>query len=171
MFRFTHLAITLLSLMACATLVAQTAPSTNLTLPPGALSVKVTGVKCIVLFRSAPDQKLVKAMEGTLLTEGAELRTGPRSAVQFMIGDDQVVTLDRLGTIQILRADFESGKVFTDLGMKYGRTRYDIDSAAREHDRQSPEPGRPLAEARNKCLHLVVISHPLRHRRLALMAG
>ena len=145
MFRFTHLAITLLSLLACATLVAQTAPSTNLTLPPGALTVKVTGVKGIVQFRTAPDQKWEKASEGTQLTEGAELRTGPRSAVQFMIGDDQVVTLDRLGTIQILRADFESGKVFTDLGMKYGRTRYDIDSAAREHDAKVRSPSSVLA--------------------------
>ena len=63
-------------------------------------------------------QKWEKAAEGTELTEGAELRTGPRSAVRFMIGDDQTITLDRLGTIQILRANFENGKVFTDLGMK-----------------------------------------------------
>ena len=94
-----------------------------------------------------PDQKWKKRMEGTQLTEArrAERHRPTQAAVQFMIGDDQVVTLDRLGTIQILRADFESGKVFTDLGMKYGRTRYDIDSAAREHDAKVRSPSSVLA--------------------------
>ena len=62
-----------------------------------------------------------------------------------MIGDDQTVTLDRLGTIQILRANFENGKVFTDLGMKYGRTRYDIESTARDHDAKVRSPSSVLA--------------------------
>jgi hypothetical protein len=102
-------------------------------------------VKGIVQFRANADAKWEKTTEGTELSEGAELRTGPRSAVQFSIGDDQLVTLDRLGTIQILRASFESGKVFTDLGMKYGRTRYDIESAAREHDAKVRSPSSVLA--------------------------
>ena len=145
MLRLTNLATALASLMICAVLFAQTQPSTNLTLPPGAIKVKITGVQGIVQFRTAPDAKWEKAAEGVELTEGAELRTGPRSAVRFMIGDDQTVTLDRLGTIQILRATFESGKVFTDLGMKYGRTRYDIESAARDHDAKVRSPSSVLA--------------------------
>jgi hypothetical protein len=155
MFRTTHLlSAHLLSALFCVligavlfggTLFGQTAPTTGITLPPGALTVKITAVKGIVQFRTSPDGKWEKAIEGTELTEGAELRTGPRSAVQFMIGDDQTITLDRLGTIQILRAEFESGKVFTDLGMKYGRTRYDIESAAREHDAKVRSPSSVLA--------------------------
>src|SRR5438067_3899258 len=126
-------------------LFAQTNPSTGVALPPRPIKVKITGVQGIVQFRTAPDAKWEKAAEGVELTEGAELRTGPRSAVRFMIGDDQTVTLDRLGTIQILRATFESGKVFTDLGMKYGRTRYDIESAARDHDAKVRSPSSVLA--------------------------
>src|SRR2546430_8961390 len=124
---------------------AQTAPSTGVSLPEGPIKVKVTGVQGIVQFRTGADGKWEKAAEGTELSEGAELRTGPRSAVRFMIGDDQTVTLDRLGTIQILKANFENGKVFTDLGMKYGRTRYDIESAAREHDAKVRSPSSVLA--------------------------
>jgi hypothetical protein len=145
MFRFTRIATVLASLMLCAALWAQTEPSTSVSLPPGLLKVTVKSVKGIVQFRTSADAKWEKATEGTELSEGAELRTGPRSTVQFSIGDDQIVTLDRLGTIQILRASFESGKVFTDLGMKYGRTRYDIESAAREHDAKVRSPSSVLA--------------------------
>src|SRR5262249_16998994 len=102
MFRFTRIATVLASLMLCAALWAQTEPSTNVSLPPGPLKVTIKSVKGIVQFRTTADAKWEKAAEGTELREGAELRTGPRSMVQFSIGDDQVVTLDRLGTIQIL---------------------------------------------------------------------
>jgi hypothetical protein len=70
---------------------------------------------------------------------------GPRSAVRFTIPPDQTVTLDRLGTLQVLRANFENGKIMTDLGMKYGRTRYDIESAGREHDAKVHSPNSVLA--------------------------
>src|SRR4051812_36943913 len=117
----------------------------SLSIPEGPLKVKITGIEGMVQARANADAKWEKAAEGLELTEGAEMRTGPRSAVRFMLGDDQIVTLDRLGTIQILRAAFESGKVFTDLGMKYGRTRYDIDSAAHEHEAKVHSPNTVLA--------------------------
>jgi hypothetical protein len=145
MCRLTRVVTLLVALLICAALRAQTAPTTNLTLPAGAIKVTITAVQGIVQYRTGADAKWQKASEGVELNEGSELRTGPRSAVQFKIGDDQTVTLDRLGTIQILRANFENGKVFTDLGMKYGRTRYDIESAAREHDAKVRSPSSVLA--------------------------
>ena len=117
-------------------------PATHMSLPEGPLKVTIVALQGIVQARASSDQKWEKAAEGLELSEGAELRTGPRSAVKFMIGDDQTVSLDRLGTIQILRASFESGKVFTDLGMKYGRTRYDIESAARRTRPRCAAPAR-----------------------------
>jgi len=133
-------------LMLCLSIGAQTQPATTrLSLPEGPIKVTVTGVQGKVQARKSSGDAWVAATEGMELSEGAELRTGPRSAVRFMIGDDQVVSLDRLGTIQILRADFESGKVFTDLGMKYGRARYDIETAAREHDAKVRSPSSVLA--------------------------
>ncbi len=140
------LLVVVLSILLIGALHAQTEPATtSFALPEGPIKVTVTGVQGIVQYRTGADQKWTKAAEGVELTEGAELRTGPRSAVRFMIGDDQVVTLDRLGTIQILKANFANGKVFTDLGMKYGRTRYDIESAAREHDAKVRSPSSVLA--------------------------
>src|SRR5690348_11081702 len=75
---------------------AAPAPTTSLNIPEGPIKVKITAVKGIVQARKNADEKWEKATENMELVEGAELRTGPRSAVQFMIGDDQVVTLDRL---------------------------------------------------------------------------
>ena len=79
------------------------------------------------------------------LSEGAELRTNPKSAVQFTIPPDQIITIDRLTTMQILRANFKDGKIITDLGMKYGRTRFDIEAAGREHDAKVRSPNAVLA--------------------------
>ena len=77
MFRRTNLATAFVSLLICCALLAQTEPATNLSLPPGAIKVTVNAVQGIVQFRTGPDQKWQKAIEGTELTEGAELRTGP----------------------------------------------------------------------------------------------
>src|SRR5439155_19617579 len=91
MFRFTRVATVLASLMLCAALWAQTEPTTSVSLPPGPLKVTIKSVKGIVQFRTTADAKWEKAAEGSELSEGAELRTGPRSTVQFSIGDDQLV--------------------------------------------------------------------------------
>jgi hypothetical protein len=119
-----HLCLTILILgIIHSTLPAQTtatAPTTGITLPEGPLQITITGVEGRVQARTGPDQPWAPATIGMELNEGAELRTGPKSAVRFSIGPDQVFTLDRLGAVQILRANFESGKIFTDLGMKYG---------------------------------------------------
>jgi hypothetical protein len=122
-----------------------TAPTTGITLPEGPLQITITGVEGKVQARTSADKPWEPATVGLQLAEGAELRTGPKSAVRFSIGPDQTFALDRLGAIQILRANFESGKVFTDLGMKYGRTRYDIESAEREHDTKVRSPSSVLA--------------------------
>jgi hypothetical protein len=98
-----------------------------------------------VQARSSPDKEWESATIGMQLSEGAELRTGPKSSVRFDIGPDQTFTIDRFTAIQILKANFESGKVFTDVGMKYGRTRYDVESAEREHDTKVRSPSSVLA--------------------------
>jgi hypothetical protein len=79
------------------------------------------------------------------LDQGAEIRTGLRSAVQFVIGGDQTITLDRLGTVTVLQAFQSQGKEKTDLGLKYGRTRYDIKKTDLEHESTIRSPGSTLA--------------------------
>ncbi|MGA2499658.1 MAG: hypothetical protein ABSH20_18125, partial [Tepidisphaeraceae bacterium] len=53
--------------------------------------------------------------------------------------------LDRLGTVKLIDAVRSSDKVKTDLGMKYGRVRYDIESAGLGHDSTIHSPGATLA--------------------------
>ncbi len=115
---------------------------------PGAvekLTANVTGVEGIVQVRTAEDQPWQKATVGMQVTENAEFRTGPRSAVRFVIPPDQTITLDRLGTVKVLQAVNDNGKIKTNLGMKYGRTRYDIEAAGREHESVIASPSSTLA--------------------------
>ena len=129
--RMMRLAGILLLLLAPAA-AAQSQPATQ-ALADGPLEAIITAFEGkFVSVRSAPDQAWVTPTVGMHLPEGAELRTGPKSLVQFKITDDQVITIDRLSTVQLIRANFASGKVMTDLGMKYGRTQYNIETAGRE---------------------------------------
>ncbi len=102
-------------------------------LPDGPLQIKLMQVEGLVQYRLAEGQPWHRAEPGIVLNEGADLRTGPKSAVQFTIGPDQVATLDRLGCVHVLRANFQNGKMITDLGMKFGRTRLDVDVAGAAH--------------------------------------
>lgn len=120
-----------------------TSPTTNA--PVEHLKVKVTGVEGLVQVREAEDQPWKKATEGMEVGEDAEFRTGPKSAVRFTIPPDQTITLDRLGTVKVLRAIEQNGKITTNLGMKYGRTRYDIEAAGREHEASIASPSSTLA--------------------------
>ncbi|MBL4702542.1 MAG: FecR domain-containing protein [Phycisphaeraceae bacterium] len=109
------------------------------------LTAVVTGVRGMVQIRLSEDAPWQKAKNGMELTQGAEFRTGPRSAVQFKIPPDQTITLDRLGTIKLLTAVAENNKIKTDLGMTYGRTRYDIRKAGFEHESTIRSPSATLS--------------------------
>jgi hypothetical protein len=101
-------------------------------------------VKGMVQVRSGEDRPWEAVKTGMVLDQGAEFRTGPRSAVTFRIPPQQDITLDRLGTIKILQAIQEGAKIKTDLGMQYGRTRYDIEAAGLEYDASIKSPGSSL---------------------------
>jgi hypothetical protein len=120
-----------------------TSPSTTET-AQGPLAVVISGVEGMVQVRATSDAPWEIPKVGMTYVEGAEFRTGPKSAVRFVIPPDQTVTLDRLGTVKLLRANFINGKATTDLGMKYGRTRYDIEAAEREHDTRVRSPATVL---------------------------
>lgn len=111
-----------------------------------ALQVIVTGVQRMVQVRVAEHQPWQNAKVGMELGPGVEFRTGPRSAVRFVIPPEQTVTLDRLGTIKVLEAIRQHNqKVKTDLGMQYGRTRYDISAAGFEYESKIYSPSLTLA--------------------------
>src|SRR6185436_10476867 len=85
------------------------------------------------------------ATVGMVVDQNAEFRTGVKSAVRFAIPPDQTITLDRLGTVKLLQAINDNGKIKTNIGMRYGRTRYDIEEAGREHESTISSPSSTLA--------------------------
>lgn len=127
--------------------VAQTQPATapGIAIPDGPISGTITGIEGNVSIKRQGEEKAVKAAIGLVINEGDEIQTSLRSAVQFQIPPDQTITIDRLSKIQLIRSNFENGKFNTDIGMKYGRTRYDIEAAGREHDAKVRSPSSVLA--------------------------
>jgi len=124
---------------------ANTRPATT---SDGAIPLKgrITGVRGLVEVKVTEKAAWAPAKEGMIVDEGGEFRTGPRSAVQVVIEPDQIITLDRLGTIKLLTAVRQaSGKTKTDIGMKYGRTRYDISAGGLEHESTIRSPNSTLA--------------------------
>lgn len=129
--------------LSAISVLGQTSPSTS----PSAkeLTATVTGVVGYVQARTGDDRPWEKAVVGMVLPAGGEFRTGPRAAVRFTLPGGQTITLDRLGTMKILTAVEQNGKITTDLGMKYGRTRYDIQKAGVEYSSTIRSPGSTLA--------------------------
>ena len=98
------------------------------------LNAVISGIRGMVQVRQSESDPWITAQGGMKLSQGAEFRTGLRSAVQLKIPPDQIITLDRLGTMKLLTAIAQNNIVKTDLGMVYGRTRYDIQKAGIEHE-------------------------------------
>ncbi len=113
---------------------ATTSPTAAATLPDGPLRVIVQAFAGSVQARQNSEDAWANVVEGQEFDEGVEFRTGVRSVVKFKIPPDSDLTVDRLGVVKILRATIENGAIKTDVGMKYGRTRYDIEAAGRVHD-------------------------------------
>jgi hypothetical protein len=116
----------------------------DMKLPDGPLKMTITDVRGTCQYRVPPEESWKKAEKDTNLSEGAEIRTGVKSAVQLQIRPDQTITIDRLGVMKIDRAALASGKFVTAVSMPYGRTRYDIDASNREYDATVRSPNSTL---------------------------
>jgi hypothetical protein len=115
------------------------------TAPAAALTATITAVQGLVQVRNDDRSPWQRAQPDMVLTQGAEFRTGPRSAVRFEIPPGHTITLDRLGTVKLIEAVRSLGMVKTDLGMRYGRVRYDVEAAGVSHDATIHSPGSSLA--------------------------
>ncbi len=113
--------------------------------PAEQLRIQVMAVRGMVRVRQDVDKPWVKAKAGMELSQTAEVRTGLRSAVQIKIYPHQLLTLDRLGTIKVLRAIRKEGELKTDVGMPYGRARYKIQAGGAEHESTIRSPSATLA--------------------------
>src|SRR5690606_26572110 len=74
-----------------------------------------------------------------------EIRTGLRSICQFTFDGNHTMTLDRPGVGKALDPVEKDGKIKTDVGMKYGRTQYKVESGAADHDPLMPAATATLA--------------------------
>jgi hypothetical protein len=109
-----------------------TTPATTPTIGP--LQIHVTAVQGGAQYRQTEDDKWQAVKEGLDLIEGAEFRTGPKGAIQFTVGTDQVFRVDRLSRVKVLRAALmPDGTIHTDVGMTYGRISKDVDEPERTH--------------------------------------
>ncbi len=132
------------SSIAVASLFEESPPATQ-SAANGAMKVYITEVTGMVQVRDTDTQPWRKAEVKMMVTQGAEFRTGPHSSVTCVIPPDQTFTLDRLGTVRVEEAAKHGDKITTDLIMKYGRTRYDIEAAGLEHEASIVSPSSTLA--------------------------
>jgi hypothetical protein len=109
------------------------------------MTIYITAVSGLVQVRDGQAQPWRTATPQMLISEGAELRTGPHSSVTCVIPPDQTFTLDRLGTVRVEEAARNGNKITTDLIMKYGRTHYAIQAAGLEHEASIISPSSTLA--------------------------
>jgi hypothetical protein len=111
----------------------------------GSMQIYITAVSGLVQVRESENQPWHAAEAQMVISEGAELRTGPHSSVTCVIPPDQTFTLDRLGTVRVQDAARNGNKITTDLIMKYGRTHYSIQAAGLEHEASIISPSSTLA--------------------------
>src|SRR5436309_14478190 len=78
-----------------------------------AIQGTITGVEGTVQVRLAEGQPWQPAKVGMAVDEGAEFRTGLRSAVRIEIPPSHTITLDRLGTMKLLDAARSGNKIKT----------------------------------------------------------
>jgi hypothetical protein len=131
--------------VAASGVLAQSQPASSQA-QPESLNATITAVQGpLAEVRVAPDKPWQSAKVGMKVPEGGEFRTGPRSSVQFLIEPDQTITVARLGVVKLLEAINDNGKLKTSVGMKYGRTRFDIEAAGREHEASISTPSSTLA--------------------------
>lgn len=107
--------------------------------------ITVMEVKGFVQTRPAEDQAWKRATVGMELSVGADIRTGLRSAIAMTIGAEQTLVIDRMSTVKLLDAIQADGKIKTDLGMKYGRLKYEVKAAGEEVESRVIAPSATLA--------------------------
>lgn len=125
---------------------AEVAPANVTEAQDKTLNATIVEVGGLAQVRNSDDAPWQAAEVGIKLNQGAAFRTGPRSYVKVLIEPNQIIALDRLGVVKILQAVRDAtNKVKTDLGMKYGRTRFDVEAAGEEHESTIYSPTATLA--------------------------
>lgn len=124
-----------------------TVPSQPATTAPGGteLTGLVSDVKGIAQIRDNENAPWRPCKKGTVVREQAEIRTGAHTAVTFDLPLGQKVTVSRLTILKVLRSTAQQTLCITDLGMPYGRTQYEIETAGVEYRSTIRSPNSTLA--------------------------
>lgn len=138
-----HLVLAVALVLISSRSLAQTAPSTAQAVKH--LQATITAVEGIVQVRADDSHAWEMARIGMVLSEDAELRTGIRSAVRFVIPPDHTITVDRLGSVKLLQAIVDKGIMKTEIGMPYGRTEYDVQAGGQAHEATIVSPSATMA--------------------------
>ncbi|HZZ43161.1 MAG TPA: hypothetical protein VFE58_09505 [Tepidisphaeraceae bacterium] len=110
---------------------AATSPTTT---PVFNTEVTIDGIEGkFVQVRASADQPWQPAKIGDKYGQDAEFRTGPKSAVRFVIQPDQTYTLDRVSTLKVAQIIQQGKKLTTQVDLTYGRVRYDLEPINKEH--------------------------------------
>ena len=109
------------------------------------LVATVASVQGMAEVRDDENAKWRMAKVGMTFPVGGEVRTGPKSKLVFTLPPEQLVTVDRVTTVKILEAAKGSANFRSDLGMLYGRMRYDVEAGGLEHEAIIRAPSSALA--------------------------
>jgi len=105
----------------------------------------VYAVQGKVDIKTTPDSAFAPAQQGQAVPPGATIRTGPKSAVQLLVADSQLLTIDRISTVTLEQA-IRSGDVNrTSVEMPYGRVLFNVTSTQFANDVQIKAPDATLA--------------------------
>jgi len=105
----------------------------------------VYAVQGKVDIKTTPDGAFAPAQQGQAVPPGATIRTGPKSAVQLLVADSQLLTIDRISTVTLEQA-IRSGDVNrTSVEMPYGRVLFNVTSTQFANDVQIKAPDATLA--------------------------
>lgn len=105
----------------------------------------VTDVRGMAEIRDDDHSEWRPCEKGAVVREHSEIRTGPHTTVEFAMPQGQVVAVARLTVLQVIRSEQDNKLVLFDLGLKYGRTRYEIESAGVEYRSTIRSPNSTLA--------------------------
>ncbi len=109
------------------------------------ISATVTHTEGVVQIRDDETSPWRMAKVGMTFPVGGEVRTGPKSKLQFVLPPEQLITVDRLTQVKVLDAAKSSANFRSDIGMLYGRLRYDVDAGGLEHEAVIRAPSSALA--------------------------
>jgi hypothetical protein len=137
------------SILPCMALLAIATAALAQTPPASApatehLKATITAIEGNVRYRVG-SQPWMKCAVGLILDEGAEFRTDPDSSVQFTLPPDQTITVGSMTKVKLVDAIKSNGKIDTDVGLKHGSVRLEINAAGVEHQSTIRSPNSTLA--------------------------